>query len=222
MSTLFKTIAAIATGVTIGLGGVGVRQAEASTLHSGTTIFDFTGSRSTQDSLNFSEDGIDLEVTAFATSIFGVSERDVAQRNRGLGVKSDDFLGPLDSPQIDGFGPNETLLLTFSPDVSLVAATFSNVQRNDEFSLFVDGDLLVSEDIPNNNTFNFTSLAPNNEGSQFGFSVTDFNDDYFLKSVKVKAIEEPVSTPEPASLLGLLAVGAFGANSAVKRKKAVS
>ena len=32
----------------------------------------------------------------------------------------------------------------------------------------------------------------------------------------------PVSTPEPASLLGLLAVGAFGANSAIKRKKAVS
>jgi hypothetical protein len=31
-----------------------------------------------------------------------------------------------------------------------------------------------------------------------------------------------VSTPEPASLLGLLAVGAFGANAATKRKKAVS
>lgn len=33
---------------------------------------------------------------------------------------------------------------------------------------------------------------------------------------------DPVSTPEPASLLGLLAVGAFGANAAAKRKKAVS
>ncbi len=31
--------------------------------------------------------------------------------------------------------------------------------------------------------------------------------------------EEPVSTPEPASLLALLAVGAFGAKSALKRKK---
>ena len=33
---------------------------------------------------------------------------------------------------------------------------------------------------------------------------------------------DPVSTPEPASLLALLAVGAFGANSTLKSKKAVS
>jgi Nidogen-like/PEP-CTERM motif len=33
---------------------------------------------------------------------------------------------------------------------------------------------------------------------------------------------DPVSTPEPASLLGLLAVGAFGASAAAKRKKVVS
>ncbi len=59
-------------------------------------------------------------------------------------------------------------------------------------------------------------------------AIADGGDGLFDSAVFIQASSfsdtnpDPVSTPEPASLLGLLAVGAFGANAAAKRKKAVS
>jgi hypothetical protein len=188
--------------IVLGLGTIAVKEANATTFNFSSPYY------SQQSSLNFREDGIDLT----ATGITSNGSREIVQNFYGLGVKG----GFLDSYQVDGLGLNETLLLSFHRTVSLISATFSAVDGNDEFRLFVDGDLLVSADIPNNNIFNFTSFAPDNKGSQFGFSVTDFNDDYYLKNIEVEAV------PEPASILGLLALGAFGASSTLKRKKAAS
>jgi hypothetical protein len=124
-----------------------------------------------------------------------------------------------DSLQTDGLGADETLQLSFNKQISLVSATFSRVGFNDDFRLLVNGNQLVSADIPGGNildsgtgTFNFTSFArPNRTGSVLGFTVADNNDDYFLSSIEV----EPV--PEPLTILGSLS--ALGMGAVLKKKQ---
>jgi hypothetical protein len=186
-------------GIVLGLGAIATSEANA-------TTFNFSSSSTIRDSsLSFTEGKIDLTVTGSDTN----GSRDVIQNSHGLGVKG----GSLDFSEVDGLGLNETLLLAFDKTVNLMSATFSAVDGSDEFTLFVDGDLLVSSNIPNNNTFSFTNFAPDNQGSQFAFSVNDFNDDYYLKNIEVESV------PEPASVLSLLALGTLGASSSFKRKK---
>jgi hypothetical protein len=88
----------------------------------------------------------------------------------------------LDNPLIDGFGPDDTLHLTFSEPVTLLNAAFSWVDSRDAFSLYIDGESVLEADIPDGNVFNFLGeLSPAElTGTVFGFSVTDWDDDYFL------------------------------------------
>ncbi|EAW38843.1 PEP-CTERM sorting domain-containing protein [Lyngbya sp. PCC 8106] len=156
------------------------------------------------NSLSFSEGGIDLTATGFATN----GNRQVSRGPNGLGV----FGGFGDSFQVDGLGFNETLQLEFNKQISLVSATFSRVGFNDDFRLLVDGNQLVSADIPGTGTFDFTSFAlADRTGSVLGFTVADNNDDYFLRSIEV----EPV--PEPLTILGSLS--ALGMGAALKKKQ---
>jgi len=114
----------------------------------------------------------------------------------------------------------ETLLLSFDRRARINSATFSRVGGNDEFTLLVDGDELVSADIPGGNladidigSFDFTSFnAGDRTGVEFGFTVTDLDDDYILREIVVEKV------PEPALVLGLLAASALGA-SALQRKQ---
>ncbi|MBE9116004.1 PEP-CTERM sorting domain-containing protein [Lusitaniella coriacea LEGE 07157] len=177
-----------------------------------TTFFFSDFPSSVAPSFDFSKGDLDLTVTGQSTN----GPRNVFQGLFGLGVKG----GRFDSPQIDGFGPDETLLLNFDKKVKILSATFSRVGRNDDFKLLVDGDTLVAADIPGGNSwdlgirnFNFRQFSPDNKGFQFGFTVTGKNDDYFLKKVKVKTV------PEPATALGLLSVGALGVISRRKRQQ---
>ncbi len=162
--------------------------------------FNFQGGPKTEGSIFFSEQGIGVTATANGNG-------QVAQRANGLGVKG----GRLDSPQLDGLGKDETLELTFDQQIILTSATFSRVGFNDEFKLFVDGDKLVAADIPGGNlfdkgsgTFDFTYFAkPDRTGSVLGFTVTDFNDDYFLSSIEVEEVPEPLTILGSLSALGM-------------------
>jgi hypothetical protein len=76
------------------------------------------------------------------------------------------------------------------------------------------GSVLYFGIIAENENETFTSLSFGNTASGtdfFGF------DDMTIGSIQ--QVQPPQSTPEPASLLGLLAVGALGASSTLKRKQ---
>lgn len=173
-------------------------------------VFDFGDSFDIEPSFSFSQGSIDVTATGAVAS---GSPRFVAQTGFGLGVRSQ----RRDSNQIDGLGPDETLNLEFSEQVSLVSATFSRVGFLDEFRLLVDGTQFIAADIPNSDPlaslfdldvgiFNF---SPSPTGSLFGFTVTDRNDDYFLRAVEVTPV------PTPAAVLP----GLFGMGFAALRKK---
>lgn len=192
---MFK--AAIATtAVTLGVMALTPDAAQA-------VSFNLGGSNDSRSSFSITEDGIGLTITGSAED---GSDRNVVRRLNGMGVR---LPRSFDDPEIDGFGPDETLNLLFDHTVDLISATFSRVGFNDDFKLFVDGSETVDTDIPGGTfnsidagigTFNFTSFMT--EGNQFGFTVSGTNDDFFLKSVEVEKV------PEPALMLGLGAVAA--------------
>ncbi len=171
--------------------------------------FDFSGNRQVADSISFEDD---ISVTATAQSFwFGTWYNSlVTQSESGLGVKS----GLLDSGQIDGLGADERLILTFSEDVIINKAWFTMVGWNDEFSLSVNGVLLIEADIPGNGQFDFTDLyAENRTGKIFAFSVTDWNDDYKVMGVEIES--EPVPLPGAVWLFASGLIGFAG----IRRKK---
>lgn len=122
------------------------------------------------------------------------SGRNVIRTSNGLGVTFIPSLLDLDDDQIDGlnlFG-FETLNLLFSEQVNLLAATFTNVQTNDQFRLLVDDNQFIDADIPGSGVFNFLTSPT---GTLFGFSATGLNDDYFLKSVEFTPVPTPALLP---------------------------
>lgn len=153
------------------------------------------------------ENGLSLTVTADPTN------RNVFQNKKGLGVTID-VKGDSDINEVDGNGVAETLILTFSERVKLSSAVFSRVQRNDQFQLFVD-DNLVLNGTQNNfdisgrghgRRVDFSSMIV---GRKFGFFAQQANDDFLLSSVDV------TSVPVPGAVLP----GLVGLGTAVVRKK---
>ena len=188
-------------------GATTIALATASAASAASITFDFSGNAGKQQSFNLVEDG--LGVTATGEIIDG-SPRDVFQGASGFGV----FEGGTENTQIDGVGVDkrETLNLSFDNVVTLLSATFTNVESGDDFKLFVDGTQLVSNEIPGNGTFSFTNIDAT--GTVLGFSVgEDADNDYFLKSIEVQEV------PEPTSILGSLLVSGFGAMFYKKCKK---
>ncbi|MEA5596043.1 PEP-CTERM sorting domain-containing protein [Rivularia sp. UHCC 0363] len=176
--------------------------------------FDFAGSlEGPKESFIFDKD--DLNVTATGILNNGTS-RNVIRSQNGLGVNE----GVGERQEIDGdaLGKKETLNLGFNKLVKLLSATFTKVDTNDDFKLFVDGTQLVAAAIPGGNvtdtgvgTFDFSSL--NAKGTVLGFSVgEDTGNEYFLKAVEVQEV------PEPTTILGSLLVSGFGAMFYKKRK----
>lgn len=200
IATILKTLSiATAGAATIALTTAG--SASAASIG-----FDFSGDGGKQPSFTLDKDG--LEVTATG-KLVDDSSRDVFQTQKGFGV----FRGVGENPQVDGRNDNrrETLNLSFNNLVTLLSATFTEVDSGDEFKLFVDGAELISDTmIPGNGIFDFSSS--NATGTVLGFSIGDRDDDYFLKSIEVKEV------PEPTTILGSLLVTGFGAMFYKKRK----
>lgn len=205
-ANIFQKLAFAATTTVVICGLTNTNPAQAAQF-----VYDFSGSNNTQRSFNFKVDGL----TATATGYSQIGHARVRQSNAGLGIRSS-FLDT-DKREIDGFGLKESLLLNFTTNVRLLSATFGRVGYGDEFRLFVDGNRLISANIPGGNiwdrdigTFNFDHLS-GTTGSEFRFTVTDKWDDYTLKRAVFQV-------PEPGAILGLLTVAALSTGSALKHK----
>lgn len=205
MSVQKKGLSVLAATATVAAALVTVAPAEAATIRS----YDFQG---TNPITSFT-----LGSDPFLTSVTANPSGTVVQGSNGLGIRQPSIFGiDLDSAQIDGFGVNETLNLTFNQTVRIISATFRGVGNdlgtglfNDDLRLLVDGTQAFTGDIvPGNGnplvdsltgTINFPFTIA--QGQTLGFSVINASDDYFLSGLEVEVI------PTPALLPGLIGMG---------------
>jgi hypothetical protein len=206
MQTLNKVLTGLVGAATVlTVANVSITSVQAATL-----TFNLNGSSQTSSFFDFTVDG----VTLTATGKEGAgNSRNVRRTGQGLGVIGDN--GP--DNQVDGRGVDETLLLELDQRVRIISAVFSRVQNNDQFKVTINGDGATAfegdiEGTGNNRPFNFSSPFSDIVGTEFGFSVRGNNDDYSLKSVTFSTV------PEPATILGLMAVGVAAGTGLRKRQ----
>ena len=169
--------------------------------------------------------------TGFTTTVITTTNDYVAQGSAGLGVywtgsqTTSTPLGRLTtplidtSPEIDGFGPDDTLNFAFSNFnfVSHVAVTLAGVtliQANDDVRILLNGSLAGTYDPtngpePQNISLNIALKA----GDVLSFAVAGENDDFGVASLRLVA-----TVPEPGTL-ALLGAGLAGIGYK-RRKKA--
>lgn len=179
---------------------------------------------SSSPAFNFSDDGIGVSVTGFVNGD-PTMQRKVNQSIFGLGVLG----GNLGTGQVDSglFGIPETLRLTFDQTVEALVAEFRLVGEpftsgTDSVKVIFDGVNTIFEGvIPSTGGFlqafpGTVSFLAGDTGTQLDFTVSDPDDGFRLYSVEAIAAQ-PAAVPEPASILGLLVLGAVGATT--KRNK---
>lgn len=145
----------------------------------------------------------------------------VRYNRAGLAVKSS--VGQDQSAGVvDGLGDdNESLILNWSRRIRLVSATFNRAGSDERFFVQVseDGDRKWQSNLdtpPSGTPFDFSAVASESEltGNQLRFWALGDDDSWTLAGVEVEAV------PEPASLLGLVAIGGIG--SLTLRRKQVA
>ena len=176
---------------------------------SAATVFDLRGHGGSANSYSYTEDGITLTVTATSNG----NDVWAHQNSRGMGVKN----GWSDNTSdIDGSGWVDTLWLTFSKPVTLSYAWFANATGGDEARI-VDGNSDKLADInltPSFFGYKYVNLDSHGiTGTVFGFTVTDYCDDYRIKKIAVDA----AAVPTPSAAAAGLAV--FGLASLRRRRK---
>lgn len=141
-------------------------------------------------------------------------------------VADGDGLAVLSLGNNNFFANIDSFDLTFSSSVQLVSYTvgFVELLEGDETLALSDGISTSVENSPfTNGLRNFSNqftvaagqtisvIATGSDGSE--------NDLIQWSAIEVTPVETPPSVPEPGSLLGLLALGGLGANSAFKKLK---
>lgn len=210
--SIFKTVSALAAASVVAVIASGGK-ASAITFNLGGPTQLAPGS--------ITQSGIQLTSTASATPRAGntLTTVDAVRTINGLGILTSTTPFLADNNQIDGLRAIETLTLSFNQAVSLTSVTFTSVGLNDNFT-FLNGGVVVlnNEVIPGRNaadtgtgTFNFASSQA---GTSFGFRAGQANDDFFVSSVEVTAV------PEPITIAGMIMGSGFGVVLRRKYKKA--
>jgi len=170
--------------------------------------FEFQGPLTWGSSLDFSADGVNI----MASGVSGSHSSYVNQNFAGLGVSAWIF----DNPQIDGIGADDLLLLTFTQDVMLLEASFTRVDECDQFRLLVDGEHVLDASMYGG-FYDFTDALNSDDrtGALFGFTVTNWTDNYRLLSLKVDTAAVPI-----ASTIWLLGSGLVGL--VILRRRSIS
>lgn len=182
--------------------------------------FDFRGYGGLAHSFSFEDSASGLSVEATA----GPNGSKVNQGIWGLGVRNSrrDSQGS----QIDSFGTNESLFLTFSHDVSINSIFFGEVDRNDDATVTLDGERIFGNARIDHVIDGADGLNTSFAGNVLAFHVGDRQvcdyhrcfvvqdrDDFTVKGVNVtKAV------PEPLTVIG--SIVALGLGSRLRRKSA--
>ncbi|BAY36688.1 hypothetical protein NIES2111_10190 [Nostoc sp. NIES-2111] len=203
--SILKKVATVAAASTVAL--------MATTAKASAVTINLNGNFGTANSFSYTQSGVSVTATGVGSD---PAQTLLFRNSNGLGVITGDDGN--DNNQVDGLDINETLKLTFNPQVKLVRAIFSNVDNTpdgDEYSISVDNSLLQTGLIIGTGV---VSVAINNSpfGTLYSFTVTDGDDDYFLKAVEV----EPV--PEPITMAGIALGSGFGVILRKKYKKSAT
>ncbi|WP_025898652.1 VPLPA-CTERM sorting domain-containing protein [Sneathiella glossodoripedis] len=171
--------------------------------HAGANTYDFTSGNGIKlgNSYRFAKGGITVDATPHSTLAIP-SFPDIHQDGNGLGITSHRW----DDGEVDGYGADETIKLTFSTSVMLESILFGDVGFNDHFRYRVEGGSWVTRDISgsgNNGYFDFA--LPGILGTVLEIGAEYWNDDFMVRGVKVSAVPLP-----PAVLLFGAALAGLG------------
>ena len=162
-----------------------------STANAAVVTYDFTGSGGDASSYSFTESGLTVTATATYNGFSNFAE--VNRNSNGLGVDSGIF--DLNN-QVDGFGQNDYLTLTFDATVEAIALDFANNTSNDEFDFYVGTTRIINnaETTPDG-WINLSGLTGNSlEGTTFTIRANQNNDNFRVQGMQVNyapAVPEP-------------------------------
>lgn len=166
------------------------------------------------DSLAFSQGGVSGTVTPSSDTVLLV-DSEITQSTDGLGVFTDRIVFDDTDPDVDNQGGDERLTFTFDAPVSLVDVLFSDLDDDDDVTIFVNGSFFGTADDASN-PFAFGGIM----ASSFAIEASCGFIDCILgadDSFRVLAFTaNPAPIPLPAS--GLL-LGAGAAGLAVLRRR---
>ncbi|MGH1396357.1 MAG: PEP-CTERM sorting domain-containing protein, partial [Trichormus sp.] len=130
--------------------------------------------------------------------------------------------------QIDGLGGFDTVTLSFNQAVRLLSVSFARVgtnvgllNLNDDFTFIRNGTVVSTQDVPGGNasdtgTGTFNIPVASQIGNNFGFRASQAEDDFFISSVTVQRV------PEPITMAGIAMGAGFGVILRRKYKKSTN